>query len=280
MRERPSVKRFLPRLIGLFALLTLWSVPGSALALLAISTITTNPSLLVLNRRTEVTVTAFISNTDEIHSGAFNLQRLNADGSVTVLGQLRDDGSKGDLVAGDHIYTVVQNFNVPQPGTVQLQIVGNIVLKSDRTKTQVILSDVFELTVGQDVPAGGGGTIPGTGGTSLTITPGSFSVGVVAAIDLKAPSTIVAPFDTNPAIPQALVAAVETTFEPPPPGVDVLPPTTPLHISVPLPAGVTDTRFLVAEQVLAPSLGTPGLTPRLRVAAAAVVVGTNIVTQA
>lgn len=280
MRGMRYIERFVTPAIGFFVLLTVLGLPGIAAATPGISNITTTPSHLDLSRRTDVTVTAFISNTNEIQSGSFNLQRLNADGSVTVLGQLKDDGSKGDKVAGDHIYTVVQNFNVPQTGTVQLQIVGNFLLKSNPTTKQVLLSDVFELTVGQTVPAGGGGTFPGTGGTSITVTPGSFGVDVVAAIDLIPPTTIVAPVNTTSGPTQQLVAAVEVTFEPPQPGVDVLPPTSPLHISVPLPSGVTDTRFLVAEQVLAPKLGTAGLTPQLRVAAAAVVVGTNIVTQA
>src|SRR5262245_56364881 len=135
MRERPSVKGFLPRLIGLFVLLTVAGVPGGAFALPTISNITTNPSHLDLNRRTDVTVTAFVENSNEIFSGAFNLQRINADGSVTVLGQLKDDGSKGDRVAGDHTYTVVQNFNVAQIGVVRLRIAGNIVLVGNRGQT-------------------------------------------------------------------------------------------------------------------------------------------------
>jgi len=285
MLEMRYAQRFVTLAIGLFVLFAMLGLPGMAAADPTIGNITTTPSHLDLSRRTDVTVTAFVNNTDEIFSSSFNLQRLNADGSVTVLGQLKDDGSKGDKVAGDHIYTVVQNFNVAQTGAVRLQIVGNVVLKRDRSTKQVILSDVFELSVGQNVPAGGGGTIPGTGGTSLTIPQGSFTVPIVAAIDAIPSSTIVAPFNTNAGPTQALVAAVEITVEPPQPGVDILPPGQSLHISVPLPAALAqqlagDTHFLVAEQVLAPSLGTPGLQPRLRVAAAAVLVGTNIVTQA
>src|SRR5262249_8668551 len=107
---------------------------GVSWALPAIQQVNTSPTQLQLNQRTDVRITAVVSNTAEIFSGAFNLERLNPDGTVLRLGQLKDDGSKGDVKAGDNIYTLIQNFNEPQVGIVNLRVAGLLVLKSDRTR--------------------------------------------------------------------------------------------------------------------------------------------------
>ena len=276
-----SVKRLTVPVVSVVMLVGVLMFPAAAVAVPSITSPAANPSNIQLNTRTQVLVTATVTNTNEIFAyGAINLEQLNADGSVTVLGRLVDDGSRGDKVAGDHVFSVLQNFTVKQTGTVRLRIAGNLVLTSGpKGGSQQIQSDVFELFVGTTVSGATGGTVPGTGGTTLTIPPVAGDGTWAAAIDALPTTAIVAPFNLQGAIPQDLVAAVEITFAPLGPADDVPARAAPLQISVPLPAGVTDTKFLVAEQVMAPFLGIAGVTPRLRAVALAAVVGTNIVTQ-
>src|SRR5687768_17073425 len=80
--------------------------PGAGWSLPAVQQVNTDPGQLELNERTEVRITAFISDQPEIFSGSFNLERLHADGTVQRLGQLKDDGSKGDALAGDGNFTL------------------------------------------------------------------------------------------------------------------------------------------------------------------------------
>ena len=278
-----SAKRFTVPVVSVVMLMGVLIFPAAAVAVPTIASPAANPSNIQLSTRTPVLVTATVTNTNEIFSyGQFNIEQLNEDGSVTVLGRLVDDGTRGDKVAGDHVFSVLQNFTVNRTGTVRLRVAGNVVLtsgpKGGGGSTRIV-SDVFELFVGTTV-SGSGGTVPGTGGTTLTVPPGAIDGTWVAAIDALPPSTtIVAPFNVQGATQQSLVGAVEITFAPPGPQDDPRTPSSPLQISVPVPTGVTDTKFLVTEQVLAPVLGTAGLTPRLRAVAAAAVVGTNIVTQ-
>jgi hypothetical protein len=256
-------------------------MPGAGWALPAVQQVTTSPGHLELNARTEVRITALVSDHQEIFSGAFNLERLHPDGRVQRLGQLKDDGTKGDVTAGDGIFTVVQNFNEGQVGFVRLRIGGSIVLVSDRTRVVRVESAEFTLPVGAVVPAGGGGTIPGPGGTSITVQPGTFSAPVLVGISPADTSRIVAPLAlASGGRPFTLVAAVDVIVEPI--GFTGLlgPAMLPLEISVPLPGGVTDGEFVIGEQVVIDAItGTPGLRPQLMPRAMAAASGGTIATQ-
>ncbi|HXG05143.1 MAG TPA: carboxypeptidase-like regulatory domain-containing protein [Candidatus Binatia bacterium] len=260
-------------MLVLVAVLAASAVPAWAMP--AIQRVNTNPGHLELNRRTEVMVTAVVSDASQIFSGAFNLERLNPDGTVRVLGQLKDDGSKGDARAGDGIFTVIQNFNEPQTGLVRLRIGGSIVLVSDRSRRVRIESAPFTLPVGVVVPPGHGATIPGPGGTSITVQPNTFSAEVLVGIAPAPAGSIVADLGSF-----SQVAAVDIIVEPT--GFTGLlgQAALPLQIALPLPAGVTDTSFVVGEQVVIDSLADPpGLRPQLIPRAVATSIGGAIVTQ-
>jgi len=254
---------------------------GPTWALPAVQQVNTNPSQLELNVRTEVKITAVITDRGEIFSGAFNLERLNPDGTVRVLGQLKDDGSKGDAQAGDGTFTLVQNFNETATGLVRLRIGGLVVLHSDKTAKLRIESAEFTIPVGVVLQAGFGGTIPGPGGTSVTVQPGTFSAPVIVGIAPAPAGKIVAPLSLPAGgLPFTLVAAVDLIVEAATFSGQTGPAAFPLEISVPLPAGVTDTEFIVGEQVLIDSLaGTPGLQLQVVPRALAAPTGGNIVTQ-
>jgi len=85
-----------------------------------IGTTTANPSIIAVNTPTAVTVTSVITDPSVIPTGV-NLLRLNANGTSTVLGQLKDDGTNGDVVAGDKTFTIVKTFNEPATGEIKLQ---------------------------------------------------------------------------------------------------------------------------------------------------------------
>src|SRR5262245_33179446 len=262
-------------LLGMLTVVALAAAPGWALP--AVQQVDANPSRLELNRRTEVRVAAVVANAAEIFSGAFNLERLNPNGTVQVLGQLKDDGTKGDVTAGDGKYTVIQNFNEAQTGQVLLRVGGLLVLKSDRTKQVRVQSGVFTLTAGVALPPGSGASIPGPGGTSITVQPGTFSAEVLVGIRPVAttPDVITAPSGA-----MSVVSAVEVIVEPTGFAGSLGPAAIPMDISVPLPAGVTDTDFVVGEQVVIDSItGTPGLKPQFLPRALAAAAGGTISTQ-
>jgi hypothetical protein len=80
------------------------------------------PTIVARNTQTMVTVTASITDPSLI-PGSVNLLRLDASGSaVATLGTLRDDGTSGDLIAGDKIYTGQAILNEATSGQIRLQI--------------------------------------------------------------------------------------------------------------------------------------------------------------
>lgn len=81
-----------------------------------------NPSSIALNTATAVLVTANITDPSLI-SSSVNLQRLNAAGTTfSLVGSLYDDGTHGDAVAGDHIFSAQFTFNEPAPFPVTLRV--------------------------------------------------------------------------------------------------------------------------------------------------------------
>jgi hypothetical protein len=86
----------------------------------AVGTPRATPSLITVNTPTTVTVTVQISPTPIANS--VNLLRLGATGTQpTILGVMHDDGSNGDVVANDGIYTLQIPFNETLVGQIQLQ---------------------------------------------------------------------------------------------------------------------------------------------------------------
>lgn len=119
-RFRPGVRH--SRLIGFF----LWVALGlcfasRAAAAPALAPVGVTPTVLGINTATAVTITVPITDPSLI-PGSVNLLRLNPLGNATILGSLKDDGTGGDVVAGDHIYTGQTTFNEASSGKITLQI--------------------------------------------------------------------------------------------------------------------------------------------------------------
>ena len=74
--------------------------------------------------RTPAEVTFSVAITDPNYTaGSANVQRLNATGGiVAVVGNLRDDGTQGDAIAGDRIYTLRTTLQQAEAGTVKFQV--------------------------------------------------------------------------------------------------------------------------------------------------------------
>lgn len=92
---------------------------SSSAAAPAIGTVTAKPGVLPANTSAQVTITAQIEDASTIPTSV-NLLLIGHPGP-TVLGRLHDDGTNGDAVAGDHVYTIVQPFSLAT-GQAQLQI--------------------------------------------------------------------------------------------------------------------------------------------------------------
>lgn len=102
-----------------FVLFLMISVSSRLTAAPTITAVSATPNIIPSNASTGVTITAKITDASLIPTSV-NLLQITSTGT-TILGQLHDDGNNGDVVAGDHIYTSVQNFNLPV-GQIQLQV--------------------------------------------------------------------------------------------------------------------------------------------------------------
>ena len=69
---------------------------------------------VAVNTPTVVTVTSRITSTN-VNSGSVQLHRVNANGTITSLGVMRDDGMNGDTTAGDGTHAIRFTLNQPTP---------------------------------------------------------------------------------------------------------------------------------------------------------------------
>jgi hypothetical protein len=79
------------------------------------------PTVIPVNTPTIVTVTSIIADPALIPTNV-NLLRINSNSNPTILGRLLDNGTNGDAVAGDKIFTAQVNFTETTTGQIQLQI--------------------------------------------------------------------------------------------------------------------------------------------------------------
>lgn len=137
--------------------------------------------------RTPSEVTFSIGITDPNYTaGTANVQRLNASGGiVSVLGNLRDDGTQGDAVAGDRIYTLRTTLQQAEAGTMHFQV--SAAFKGELKRT---FAGPLVLTV-TDAPA------PTVGAVQLA--PGSTPAGVGML------ATVTAQIDNGATLPSSVV---------------------------------------------------------------------------
>lgn len=256
-------------LVGVSLLLGLvLLVPISSSAAPSVGALSASPGSVIVNTPTTLLITVPIDDPTLTANGAI-LQRINANGTVTNLGAMRDDGQGGDATAGDRIFTFRLNVNEPQPGKIRLKVSAAF-----RGFARRLTSQELGIAVGVVLPPDGGGTIAGAGGTALTVPQGSFDVELVVGIAPAPPNTIVAPTGNLP-----LVTAVDVIIEPTGFDGSILPPDTPISIAVPAPTGTPDgALFIVALQAPVDSANGSGLAPRLLSTAAATSAGGRIVT--
>ena len=106
------------------------------------------PTSIPVNTATTVTVTAQISDPSLIASSV-NLQELDPTGKVfNVISSMYDDGTHGDAVAGDGIYTVSLSFKQSAPFPVVLRV--SAAFKGKLTR---VFSNTFNLSVTGEAPA-------------------------------------------------------------------------------------------------------------------------------
>ena len=247
--------------------LLLLAAPASAAAP-AVGGLVPDPATIQANSATPVKLTVAIGDPTVLDTGLF-LQRVNADGSVTNLGVMRDDGTNGDALKGDRIFTLTPTFNETQTGVIRLR--ASVAF---RNQVKRVMTDVLTIPVGVKIPPTFGATILGGGNTKLVVPPQATDVEIVAGIAAVPPATIVAPVGNLP-----LAAAVQITFEGTELNGSLLPPVEPLQITVPAPPGTAPGQpFIVAQQALVDSADGTGLKKGLIATASAAAVGGVITT--
>ena len=128
-------------LAGLIAL------PALAIAAPSVQPPVVNPSFVLVAQSTALTVTAYVKGdaTNPVIATGVNLLRLDATGKVlATLGRMWDDGTHGDAVAGDGIFTLIATVNESVAGDIRLQISAAFYKLLSRVKSSVALVPAVE----------------------------------------------------------------------------------------------------------------------------------------
>jgi len=118
------------------------ALPTSVMAAPTVQAPTTTPSFASVGQPTVLTVTAYVKGdaTNPVIATGVSLLRLDATGKVlATLGRMWDDGTNGDAVAGDGIYTRNITINEPVVGDIRLQISAAFYKVLSRVKSSVTL---------------------------------------------------------------------------------------------------------------------------------------------
>ena len=254
--------------VWLTAAVVVAATSGTAAAAPAVTALSPEPNHVEVGVSTVVRITASIPDPDYI-AGSANLQRRRPDGTWIVAGVMRDDGTVGDLVPGDKIFTL--QLSVRETVSSDLRFRASAAF---RRVSRRVMSDEIHLPVGVVVPAGAGATIPGAGGLKLIIPPDSVPYDALFGIVSLPRNEITAPSGHLP-----IVAAVNVIHEPLAFNSSVLPATRPFIIEIPAPASSTAVEYLIGHQVLSDSIGppAPGLKQQIVIVDTASRAGSRIV---
>ncbi len=131
----------------LFFILSLAGVAISqvAMAVQRIDQVTIAPPITWVNESTEITILAAIPYDPTLITSSVTLVRLNASGApVATVGRLYDDGTNGDTVSGDSIYTGKLTVQEGQPNTLKFKV--SVAYKGTMKR---VLSEVAVVDVNQ-----------------------------------------------------------------------------------------------------------------------------------
>lgn len=137
------------------------------------------PNTIVAKVPTTVVVTARIADPALIPDSV-NLQRIGATGQATVLGALTDTGTKGDLIAGDGIYSLALTMNETILGNVTLQVSAAFFGQLRRATYRLSLAVVGRVEA-TGIVSSNGGLITVTDqssplfGAKVTVPPGAIA---------------------------------------------------------------------------------------------------------
>lgn len=124
-----------------------WILGGAALGILATGgayllraqsatatvTLVADPGIVIVNTPTQVKFTATVTTGPSQTISGVNLLRIGATGSSSVAATMRDDGTAGDAVAGDKIFTVILSLDEGQVETFGYQ--GSAALRGQIRRT-------------------------------------------------------------------------------------------------------------------------------------------------
>lgn len=96
-----------------------------------------SPKFITPNTPSELIATSVITNPDVIAT-SIALERITDDGSVTILGTLRDDGLDGDLAFGDRIYTLVTMLDEAEPQELKFQVSADFLDAPQPSKSEIL----------------------------------------------------------------------------------------------------------------------------------------------
>lgn len=109
-----------------------------------ITTPTATPGVIVVNTPTQVKFTINLSGTPSVIPASVNLLRLSSTGTQATVATMKDDGTSGDAVSGDKVFTAVFNLNEAQPGTVRFQVSAAFPGQLKRVQSPILSVPVWQ----------------------------------------------------------------------------------------------------------------------------------------
>ena len=149
MRAGWSRRHWVGQTTGIIVALVILLVPRASLATPTVGAPVTEPAAVPVAQATELIVTSRITTDPSdppVISAGVNLLRVDASNKViAILGQMLDNGTNGDAVAGDQVFTLRLTETESTPGELRLRVSAPF----QRTVLRV-LSSVTVVPIGVD----------------------------------------------------------------------------------------------------------------------------------
>jgi hypothetical protein len=130
--------------VVLFTLILLIILSHSAWAVQSVDWAKAEPNVILINQSTQVTIKAKVAPDPSLISSSVSLIQYDAMGNpIANLGILYDDGTHGDTLPKDNIFTTQLTFNKASPTTMYFRV--SVAYKG---KLKRVLSDLFSVQIG------------------------------------------------------------------------------------------------------------------------------------
>jgi hypothetical protein len=137
----PQILNFLQKIFLSFALCL--SLGSNAQAVKSIEWVDTSQLYVFVKNLTQITIKAKIAKDPDLITESVYLYKYNQDGNpIAKIERLYDDGTHGDLLAGNNTFTAQINLNETTPGELRLKVTAAYKGTPQRIQSDLIILQV------------------------------------------------------------------------------------------------------------------------------------------